>query len=85
MDDARVTSKGQVTIPKAIRDRHGITPGTRVEFDDTGGEVVLRRSSAGRRHGAEDDKEFAAYLERVRGTLDLGMSTDEYMELLRGE
>lgn len=28
-----VTSKGQVTIPKRVRDALGITPGSRVEFD----------------------------------------------------
>jgi len=31
-DDATVTSKGQVTIPKRIRDELGLTAGTEVEF-----------------------------------------------------
>jgi antitoxin PrlF len=29
----RVTTKGQVTIPKPVRDRLGIRPGTKVEFE----------------------------------------------------
>ena len=29
----RVTTKGQVTIPKHVRDRLGIRPGTKVEFE----------------------------------------------------
>ncbi len=45
-----VTSKGQVTIPKPVRERLGIRPGSAVAFEMTeGGEVVLRRVAAGRR------------------------------------
>lgn len=33
MSDAKVTSKGQVTIPKAVRERLQIEPGDRVSFD----------------------------------------------------
>lgn len=80
----RVTSKGQVTIPKHIRQRTGIRPGTEVEFVERKDEVVLRKAGPRRSQGKRD-VEFETYLERVRGTLDLGMSTDEYMELLRGE
>jgi AbrB family looped-hinge helix DNA binding protein len=36
-----VTSKGQVTIPKRVRQALGITPGTRVEFDVEGGGARL--------------------------------------------
>ena len=37
-----VTSKGQVTIPKAVRDLLGITPGTSVDFRrNENGEIVL--------------------------------------------
>jgi AbrB family looped-hinge helix DNA binding protein len=79
----RVTSKGQVTIPRSIRQRAGIQPGTEVEFVEKRGEIVLRKAVGNRR--ADRDEEFEAYLERVTGSLDLGMSTDEYMELLRGE
>ena len=81
----RVTSKGQVTIPKHIRRRAGIHPGTEVEFTDRGGEVVLRRSGGVTKRANSRDEEFRAYLDRVTGTVDLGMSTDEFMELLRGE
>jgi len=37
-----VTSKGQVTIPKRVRDALGITPGSKVEFDVTGGGARLK-------------------------------------------
>ena len=43
-----VTSKGQVTIPKRVRDALGITPGSKVEFDVAGGGARLKlvRSAA---------------------------------------
>ena len=37
-----VTSKGQVTIPKRVRDALGITPGSQVEFDLAGGGASLK-------------------------------------------
>ena len=37
-----ITSRGQVTIPKALRDKHGLQPGTPVVFEEREGELVLR-------------------------------------------
>jgi len=37
-----VTSKGQVTIPKRVREALGITPGSKVEFDVAGGGARLK-------------------------------------------
>ena len=48
---ATVTDKGQVTLPKAIRDLLGIRPGSRIDFevaaDQTLHARVLKRGSAG--------------------------------------
>jgi AbrB family looped-hinge helix DNA binding protein len=41
----RVTSKGQVTIPKAIRQKMGIAPNSEVEFVEERGRVYLRKVS----------------------------------------
>jgi AbrB family looped-hinge helix DNA binding protein len=80
----RVTSKGQVTIPKPIRRRHRIRAGTEVEFVERGRELLVRTGKeAGGRDGQEDD--FVAYLDRVTGIVDIGVSTDDFIELLRGE
>jgi AbrB family looped-hinge helix DNA binding protein len=42
MEPTSVTSKGQVTIPKALRQRLGIRQGSRIEFLLQGDQVVLR-------------------------------------------
>ena len=39
---AKVTSKGQVTVPKAVRDRLGLRPGDALAFDVEGGRAVVR-------------------------------------------
>jgi AbrB family looped-hinge helix DNA binding protein len=80
----RVTTKGQVTIPKEIRDRLGIGPGSEVEFlpTDDGVRVVAVNENISEE---EASRKFSQLLDQMAGTLDLGgMTTDEYMEWLRG-
>ncbi len=42
MEKTRLSSKGQIIIPKAFRDAHGWGPGMDFEIEDTGGTLVLR-------------------------------------------
>lgn len=42
MAKTRLSSKGQVVIPKAVRDRHGWSAGVELEIEDRGDVVVLR-------------------------------------------
>ena len=79
----RVTSKGQVTIPKEIRHRHGIRAGSEVEFVEQGKDVVVRRQDSEAPAPGKDA--FAAHIDRVTGIVDIGMSTDDFMRLMRGE
>lgn len=73
-----LTTKGQVTIPKLIRDRLGLGPGSAVEFEIAeDGRVILR--SAGRTLPAK------SRFERLRGRATAGLSTDQIMALTRGE
>lgn len=81
----RVTSKGQVTVPKAVRDQTGIGPGSDVEFKIEEGKVILFKRPEGETEAQRRRREIRDYLDRVRGTLDPGMSADEYIELLRGD
>ena len=72
-----VTSKGQVTIPKPVRDRLGIVPGNAVEFElAADGRVVLVKVGG---------LPSASRFEGLRGAAGAGMSTDEIMALTRGE
>ncbi|HUZ79701.1 MAG TPA: AbrB/MazE/SpoVT family DNA-binding domain-containing protein [Thermoplasmata archaeon] len=44
-----MSTKGQVTIPKDVRDALGVRPGDRVRFDLEGGErVILRKAEPSR-------------------------------------
>ena len=74
-----VTSKGQVTIPKKVRDHLGIEPGTSVDFlpGPDGRVMLVVRGGAARRKR----NRFAA----LRGSATVRMSTREIMALTRGE
>lgn len=78
----RVTEKGQVTIPKEIRDRLKIGPGSEVDFvvDEKGARLV-------KLEGADDQRisSFEEWAASVQGLLDTqDMTTDEFMEWIRG-
>ena len=72
----RVTQKGQVTIPLAIRERVGILPDTEVEFSVRGDTVILRKASGGGRRGGR-------LVQVMRGRATAGLTTDEIMALTR--
>jgi AbrB family looped-hinge helix DNA binding protein len=78
----RIASKGQVTIPVAIRKKAGLWPGTEVAFEigEDGQTVHMVRAKAlkGETRGQE-------IVRRLRGSATAGMSTDEIMALTRGE
>jgi antitoxin PrlF len=74
-----LTSKGQVTLPKRVRDKVGIKPGDRVDIRATasGGVYIEKRGAKG------------SYRKRLevlaRRRLVRGITTDEYMKLMRGD
>ncbi|MBO0717562.1 MAG: AbrB/MazE/SpoVT family DNA-binding domain-containing protein [Rhizobiales bacterium] len=73
-----VTRKGQVTIPKPVRDRLGINPGSKVDFEvSEDGRAFLRRIG---RHAVKPSR-----FERMRGTATTSLTTDEIMALTRGD
>jgi AbrB family looped-hinge helix DNA binding protein len=77
----RVSTKGQVTIPLAIRERLGLHPGTEVEFELDGNAARLRRVD-GLSRGAAIVAHLREHGARARTS---GMTTDEIMALTRGE
>ena len=76
----RITSKGQVTIPAAIREKAGLMPNTEVDFDYDGKTVHIRPASHKKR--LSRGEQLVAHM---RGRGDVKMTTDEIMALTRGE
>ncbi|MBI2709090.1 MAG: AbrB/MazE/SpoVT family DNA-binding domain-containing protein [Actinobacteria bacterium] len=74
----RVTEKGQVTIPKELRDALGIGAGTEVEFERRNDAIVVRKAKGSATRGAR-------LVDRMRGRGDVTMTTDEIMALTRAE
>jgi antitoxin PrlF len=81
----RITSKGQVTIPKRIRDLLGLKPGSDVLFEaGRDGRVVVTTHETEKRRLAAVKERFERALAELRGSAGPGMSTDEVMKLTRG-
>ena len=79
-----VTEKGQVTIPKHIRDAAGVLPGCEVAFALEMGRIVITKVSS----GLKDDRRAAlrAAAAKVHNSLDprfRQMGADEIMAFLR--
>jgi antitoxin PrlF len=70
---AKVAERGQVTIPKAIRERLGIAPGTLLDFKAENGRLIAEKAEP-------VDKLGAMY-----GRFGCGRSTDAVMIELRGK
>lgn len=74
----KITSKGQVTIPQDVRERHGLLPGTEVQFVDDGDTVRLVKANGKHRRGR-------TLVKRMRGRATTTLTTDEIMALTRGD
>ncbi len=74
MTTTRVTSKGQVTIPKHVRDKMGIRPGDEVEFVPQDGQFVLQR-----RIQEDPFRKWRGAFKRLAG-----VDVDELIEEMRG-
>ncbi len=75
METTRVSSKGQVVIPKAVRDRLGLRPGADLSVEVQGDSVILRRKRKQLRRPTPD--EVAA----VAGRLDPGGPMPSWEEI----
>ena len=72
--EATVAERGQITLPKAVRDALGLTKGTTLSVELDGGRIILKR-------------DVTEALKRVRGKFKLAegfTSTDEAMRAIRG-
>ncbi|HLX38776.1 MAG TPA: AbrB/MazE/SpoVT family DNA-binding domain-containing protein [Candidatus Binataceae bacterium] len=69
---ARIAERGQVTIPKALRNRLGMTPGTVLEFSEERGHLIAVK------HGVTDS------VARVYGSMGKKIHTNATLRKLRG-
>ena len=71
--EATVAERGQITLPKAVRDALGLTKGTQLKVELDGARIILRKNV--------DDA-----ISRARGKFKLpaGVTTDDIMRELRG-
>jgi AbrB family looped-hinge helix DNA binding protein len=74
----RITTKGQVTIPREVREKMGFFPHSEVEILMEGNTVVIRKVEGNESRGKR-------IVERMRGKATVRMSTDEIMALTRGD
>ena len=71
----RITTKGQITVPKSLRERFGITRRTEVEFEEQRGKLVLVK------------REAPGTVAKIRGRvkrLPFGGDVDRYIDAVRG-
>lgn len=75
MVKARLTSKGQITLPKKVRERMGVKPGDEIEFIEEESQFRIRRAV-----------DFQAWLAKWSGYLGHleGQDPDQLVEEMRG-
>ena len=71
---AKLTSKGQVTVPKSCRDKLGLKTGTMLDFEAVNGVLIARK--------VPNQDVFAKW--RGRGKLPAGLDVDGFLKLVRG-
>ena len=69
---AKVAERGQVTIPKALRERLGIVPGTVLDFIEEQGRLIAQKTEA------------VDAVDQVFGRLGRGRNTDDILQEIRG-
>lgn len=69
-----ITERGQITLPKELRDRLGLKPGTTVQFKATGKGILIQK-------GSREGNPF----QEVFGIIHDRQSTDDYLRKVRGK
>ena len=72
-DNMRISKRGQVTIPKPLRDRFGMNPNVEVEIIPTQDGLLIQKRTAAKHP-----------VDRIHGIVPGRGSTDDYVEAIRG-
>jgi len=75
----KLTSKGQITIPRALREQFGLLPDTEVTFEAAEDGVLIKPAARSRR------RQLQAWIRRARGSASVKLSTDAIMKLTRDD
>jgi AbrB family looped-hinge helix DNA binding protein len=75
----KVTGKGQITIPQAVRNRYWLQPGTEVEVVARGEEALIRPRKARKGDAVTE------WVGRFAGSGTVEVTTEEIMRMTRGE
>jgi antitoxin PrlF len=86
IETGRMTSKGQVLIPKAVREAIGLAPNAsyKISVNDQR-QAVIAPIGYGPEDAEERRRRIREGLDALTGISKIGMSTDEYMKLIRGD
>jgi AbrB family looped-hinge helix DNA binding protein len=77
----KVTVKGQITIPQALRERFGLHPGTEVGFVAEADALRIQP----RKRGSRMPSVFDSWLVKAAGSARTKLTTDQIMAATRGE
>lgn len=69
---SKVSEKGQITIPRAIRAKLGLRPGSVIEFEADRGRLIGRKSTS------------RDVVDEIYGSMTMDEPVDEYIERIRG-
>ena len=69
-----LSEKGQVTIPKSLRDDLGLIPGSVLDFTEDEGRIIVTK--------IVEENPISAW--RGRGRLPVGKTVSEYLRIARG-
>ena len=69
----RIAERGQITIPKPLRDKLGLRPGAQLDFSVEGGRLVAVKAVEGDAVG------------RIIGCLKMSKATEDFLEEVRGK
>lgn len=70
----RISERGQITIPKRLRERFGMSQGVEVEIAPTEDGLLIQKRTASKHP-----------VDRVSGILDSVVDVDQYIEEIRGK
>jgi len=77
LPQSKITAQGQISVPAEIRKKLGVGPGSVLEWEEEGGQVIVRRAT---RYSSEDiHRAVFANPPKARSSAELKEGIAEYM------